>query len=469
MKQRIVLSILVFGLMTISSIKVFANGGPVEWNSNTASGDLLVEAKTQISLLSEVLHIQVINEHYKVKAKYTLSNPGPAKVITFGVPLSSNAGYEETQKTVSVRINGKVHRCTKRVGEKETNLFRRKSLSPQLKNERGEIASDWCLSRIPIPKGDAIPLTLTYTGQLEYVDWETNKDWRRSYAPRVLFYKLSPAGYWAGKIRRLAIHLDLGPHAAKAKIKGPPGYKREGQKLTWNFQDVDLKTFPHLYVSYDLDKDAIRYSAAALEQTKGQKIPWHTYNLGNAKFYPSKEHITVKASSSLKGKKKNAYGVDKLMDGDLKTAWCEGAQGPGLGEWIEVRIKNLPPVCDREGGTWPTFMLVPGYAKSKRLWSGNNRVIEATVERCDVPKDKNKYTWKIRSYEEPGVVFSLLQPGAEDPTLAKTPLYQVKIDLAKGKDTCVRFKIDKIEPGDFKSSNDTCISELLFTARCWFG
>lgn len=36
----------------------------------------------------------------------------------------------------------------------------------------------------------------------------------------------------------------------------------------------------------------------------------------------------------------NKYTEEMLCDGNFNTAWCEGAEGDGIGEWIEFHLKR---------------------------------------------------------------------------------------------------------------------------------
>ena len=46
-------------------------------------------------------------------------------------------------------------------------------------------------------------------------------------------------------------------------------------------------------------------------------------------------------SSALKATNARNYRATNLLDGNLETAWTEGADGPGLGEWVEFQF-TLP-------------------------------------------------------------------------------------------------------------------------------
>ena len=80
--------------------------------------------------------------------------------------------------------------------------------------------------------------------------------------------------------------------------------------------------------------------------------------------------IRATASSTRPALAGNTYVPDNVLDGRLMTAWAEGVDGAGIGEWIR---------CDfsREV-TLQRISIAPGYFKSPQIWARNNRVAAAT-------------------------------------------------------------------------------------------
>lgn len=82
---------------------------------------------------------------------------------------------------------------------------------------------------------------------------------------------------------------------------------------------------------------------------------------------------TLTASSTLPG-----YPVKNLRDQDPATAWCEGVGGAGAGQSIQVRFV--------EGQTPGGMLLIPGYAKSAKIWARNPRVESLLVRFLPSPE-----------------------------------------------------------------------------------
>ena len=81
--------------------------------------------------------------------------------------------------------------------------------------------------------------------------------------------------------------------------------------------------------------------------------------------------ISATASSVRYSVQSNTYEPANAIDGKKDTAWIEGADGPGWGEWIRFDF-------DREINLHRVLIL-PGYFKSPAIWARNNRISGATL------------------------------------------------------------------------------------------
>lgn len=80
----------------------------------------------------------------------------------------------------------------------------------------------------------------------------------------------------------------------------------------------------------------------------------------------------AEASSALSPQGGNTYGPGNALDSNMKTAWNEGASGPGNGEWM--RLHFPAPVV-------PTRLeIANGYQKDQRRFRGNGRVRRLRIE-----------------------------------------------------------------------------------------
>ena len=80
----------------------------------------------------------------------------------------------------------------------------------------------------------------------------------------------------------------------------------------------------------------------------------------------------IVASSTLPDQAGNSYAARNIMDGDARTAWCDGVKGDGNGEWIRIDFGSMQELKG--------FELINGLAKSSNAFQANNRVKRMKLE-----------------------------------------------------------------------------------------
>ncbi|PJZ69409.1 hypothetical protein CH373_14140 [Leptospira perolatii] len=142
--------------------------------------------------------------------------------------------------------------------------------------------------------------------------------------------------------------------------------------------------------SYYLSKD---WATSILLPTSGiPKVP-KVMNEDNMDLFVERDAATCR------------YSPFHLRDGDTSTAWSEGVEGDGIGEFVLARIDVQTPI-----------QIFSGYGKSKELYFANNR-----------PKEINIYIFEAGEYgaAQIGSVYENLQlRGKSKQTLKDTYGYQ---------------------------------------------
>lgn len=141
---------------------------------------------------------------------------------------------------------------------------------------------------------------------------------------------------------------------------------------------------------------------------------------------PARVRITAQASSIRNSTGSLTYLAGHAIDGNLATAWIEGTDGPGIGEWIRFDF-------DREVELL-RVRLAPGYFKSSTTWVRNNRLAMVTL----YLSDGTKREWQLDDRME-----------------------QQELDLKGARTHWVRMTIERIYPGS-KDSEDSPLSEITF-------
>lgn len=134
--------------------------------------------------------------------------------------------------------------------------------------------------------------------------------------------------------------------------------------------------------------------------------------------------ITASSSSNRLAVQSNTYYAANAIDGKRSTAWIEGADGPGIGEWIRFDF-------DREIVVH-RILFQPGYFKSPSIWAQNNRLAAVTAYFSDGSSRELTFVDKMESQ---------------------------KADVCAIKTKWVKFVIKSVYYG---TDPDTAISELAF-------
>ena len=139
-------------------------------------------------------------------------------------------------------------------------------------------------------------------------------------------------------------------------------------------------------------------------------------------YYDEGQAIYAEASSQRDSMGDIDYPPENAIDGDLATAWVEGADGDGIGEWISVSFADV----DSMNGLW----IRNGYQKSEEAYTTNNRVKEVYAEFEDGSVDK--FILEDKNDEAQPIFFSEEKPGNTVKLIIKS-VYHSEDEL----DTCI--------------------------------
>ena len=97
------------------------------------------------------------------------------------------------------------------------------------------------------------------------------------------------------------------------------------------------------------------------------------YFPGECSFYCANFTHTVNSSSNLPRHDQLRYDAERAHDSDLNTAWVEGKEGDGVGEYLEYVIDTSEHKGDNLLKV-TGLRIYNGYRKSRELWQNNSRV-----------------------------------------------------------------------------------------------
>jgi len=326
-----------------------ANGGTFATSSVEGTGHLVPQKKSRIALEREILKVELREESAGVHVEYLLSNRGGADTVAYGFPIDSIKGTVRESKGISgYRI------CD---GDRELGV--RKVIYEPAEDEMsgmteimyGSRTRDWYFSEIRFARGERKTLCVSYSASTYATISGTSKSFRWNRSKDTFRYSFGSAKTWGnGRVAILRIEVDVSQLRKKgiqiANIS-PAGATERDDLLVWDLKDVDFKKMPDLIIRYDL--------GPSLEEKE----------IGPKRLDRSLIE-SIRASSTLPPTAHNRYGVENLLDGRSDTAWIEGKDGPGIGEWIELTFK--PGVRIKGIG------ILNGYTKSPQSLAENGCV-----------------------------------------------------------------------------------------------
>ena len=193
---------------------------------------------------------------------------------------------------------------------------------------------------------------------------------------------------------------------------------------------TDLQVCDRVEMKASTDYDSLSdVEIALLCFVEDDPVLRHFYS-GSCSWYCGGQIDSVTASSALADR----YAAEKAHDFSIVTAWVEGVEGNGVGEYLRY---SFPGTCPRI----TTVLIHNGYVKNWEVWYDNARVKRLLMYYNDEPYAilNLQDTMGLQSFDV-GVL------GYEDKDSA--PAWSIK------------FEILEVYPG--KKYEDTAITEIYF-------
>jgi len=200
--------------------------------------------------------------------------------------------------------------------------------------------------------------------------------------------------------------------------------KRSMYDESWN----QIKTEDELSDEDRLFIQKMNNQYDSLEESELYMSPWQI--LGDGCSWYCGAMYDMKASSTLASQGKNEYTVKNLWDDDVRTAWVEGKNGYGIGEYITFDFEKGSARATR-------CTLVNGYSKNQKTWKDNSRVKT------------------LNMYEDDKLIATIK---LKDTRCAQT--FELKNHRRDKRAMRLKFVITEVYKGD--KYDDTAISELIF-------
>ncbi|MEO1382675.1 MAG: hypothetical protein AAFV78_05555, partial [Bacteroidota bacterium] len=432
-------NIVFFLSVFIYSSQIFANGGPVNWSDVVSTGAVQMMKEARVSIETEHLHIYVSDSESLIDVTYYLQVAEPL-TVDYGFPVDyvedeANGGFNWHTDYVSsffMYLNDETLN-SQTMEEPELKKEVLKSIYGQGEREVS-VKRRWYFSKMKFDRAGTHVLRVVYKLKNYYSDAEYSKSSLRSYSMRMLNYDLSPARAWGnGVIGRFRAEISgLNLPTDLIALSGVGVWSEQNGKLVWGQEDLKID---------EKQRFGIVYNPST--QLRSQEIL--------RKKLSAWAYDDISASSSLSPEA--TYGPKNLIDGNMETAWVEGASGLGIGESIEITLSFLKDIR--------AIFILPGYTKSQKAYEENARPQKIKV--AVYIGEKGKGEW--REMEEISLQDRRYQTLMGDNIAALAqPIMDIG-DVGDWNISKIRLTITAVYPGT--KYDDTCISEVLLLENEW--
>lgn len=331
--------IIVLFNVQLFSLNVLGNGGPEGTSSRVIGRQVEFIDVPQIELKAEKLYIKPDFDKISVRVEYTLVNNGGELETSYVFPVfsfldeykqdSEDGGFAEI-KDFEMYDNGKKLDYTIEesdvitLGDNEyINIYHRANLNFSPNEEK--------------------VLVIEYTCQPEFVDWVTSKSFFTSFDYRSFHYDMSPAGNWGnGVVSDFELIMDISAFEKKGIFLTSFSFARPTEDTPYNASEINLEQY-----GFEMQSDGVYKLNTKDFKINGDSYLFFDYNtheyLEKLEIIEANQNNnikTVRTSTTLDG-----YSPKNMFDSNLETAWVEGSEGLGVGDWIELEF-DKPMLID---------------------------------------------------------------------------------------------------------------------------
>ena len=394
-------------ILLVLASRLWSNGCVFDELPDARLGALRPVKATKVKLVSESLSVVIEGDSARVLARYHLRNDGDTLRGTYGAPIDFlPAEMVESESLDSSGWDGRnFHKATLSLDGGEALALNGKGKATFLRKEKrgrweAEFRRKWFTRSLKIPPGDH-RLDLRVTSTASHVDESIKGDeLLNEYSKRTLWWDLSPAANWGdGKAGSLVVTIDasaLDRDSIRYSFAGLPMVKAAGM-WTFRAESFDLARSKNLRLEWDPDRFLKERN---IENLAWRNPPW-------------------RASVNLE-----SYPVSALFDGDPATAWV--APNGGRGAWLEVDLPDSIEIG--------SVLVCPGFAKSQKQWTENDRLKVFTVRARAKGKSPQEAvavstrTWRIDSIPKSRAGFQKLSRSCDCDGKSKGGVWRIEID-----------------------------------------
>ncbi len=377
---------------------LFANGGGYFRGGVERAGDVIgfePEETAKIRIVDEKLTVDLGAAAAEVEVRYLMRNETDKKVnVRFGFPVEEsfdrdmNGGEADVGKVKSLKYCQNY--AISAAGKPITSKWQEET-KPST-DKRFDGIAGWLVSEIEFAAAEEKPVLIRFRSAYPLNEWSVSS--KVSTDSALFNYRLSTAAVWAGTIGTGKITLrPVGIPAEDLKVIKPVNrFKKVGDNWVWEFEDLEPTLADDLEIEAQPRIGSFPVSYA--------KDDGSNYVSRGDQWTMAHVNYQVAASSTLLASESDSYAAANVKDMDREKAWCEGTDGAGVGEWLELKPAVAKPLAGIE--------MFPGYFKSEELFRANARPKLVRVDlngehsfTAAVPDDRATCWIPIRGYGQP--------------------------------------------------------------------
>lgn len=356
----IICQICVFLALTV--VAALANGGGYFRGGVESTGNIHgFEPKDteKIRIVDEILTVALGSHSANVEVRYLMRNETDRKVrVKFGFPVEESCdtdlmiGAPSTAPSPSVDELRYCQNYVISAAGKAVKARWHGERKPS-KDQRFEGIAGWYVSEMVFSAGEEKQVFISFLSGYPMEAWDVSD--QTSETAGKFRYRLSTAACWAGAIRAGKITLKpdgIDPRELKV-LKPVNRFKKDGDSWVWNFENLEPT------MADDLEVEAYP-ETRGYNDTSTSRINQR----GNI-WIMSHANYQVVASSELPPADGQTYGAENVKSLWGQSTWSEGADGDGIGEWLELKPKVPKPLI--------AMSLFPGYFRTEELFLANAR------------------------------------------------------------------------------------------------
>ena len=350
-------------------VNLWANAGGIFQGGVESSGTVSAfePGQTQaVRILDEQLTVELEEKEAEVQVRYIMRNITDKRVkVRFGFPIEESFDrftHETAARALETPKSAAGYRAA--LGKKPLKAkFVAENSAMSAVDKRYQGIAGWMVSEVAFDPGKDTELTIRFRQPFSEDVSGISDD--TQWAAKIFRYRLSTGAAWSGPIARGRIELrPKGIDPSELKILKPSKrFRKEGGSWVWEFTDLE----PTLADDLEVEAVPARASYPRWADEKNTDVPRVDWNQRGQRWTMGHSNYRVTASSELP-----TYKTSNVADRDTKTAWAEGSQGSGAGEWLELRPEAPKPLS--------AIFIVPGYAESDALFSANARPKTVRIE-----------------------------------------------------------------------------------------